>query len=398
MDNALALEGVRVLDFSRFGAAPYCGMLLGDMGAEVIRVERPGGAVDRTFGYLLEDGESHNIKAMGRNKKGITLDLRSEEGKKILNELVKKSDVVLDNAVPGSPDSKVLAYSHLREVNPKIIVAAITAYGQEGPYAGRAGMDATAVSVSGATWLNGFPDGPPLRQIAPYIDLSTGTMTAFGIMCALRYRDKTGVGQMIDASLLATCLSFLQGFPAVVLYTRYGELRQQVGNSAYASFGDAFEAKDSWVMIMVPGDDVWRRFIKKLGRGDMLEDPKFQNDMGRFDNRHLIKPMVSEWVAQRTVNEVIAELDEAHVPVGRMNTVAEMVNDPQVKYYDMVTNITYPNLGPIPVPRTPLKLSESPASIRTLAPTVGEHNEEIYCGLLGFSQSKLKHWRDASVI
>ncbi len=392
------LQGVRVLDFSAYGAGPYCGMLLGQMGAEVIRIEKPGGGWDRTFGLVTPDGESANIKALCTSKKGITLNIRTDKGKEVLDKLVEESDVVLHNFAPRSAETQVLDYSRLSQVNPKIILGAISGFGQNGPYAEQLAFDPTAQAFSGATSITGFPGNPPTKEGVTYVDFSTGTTLAFGIVSALYYREKTGIGQMVDASLAKTAVAFITGMSAVALYTVYGELRSQLGNAGFSTFSDCFKAKDGWVMINPAGEGNWRRFAKLIGAEHMIGDPRFQSDMARWENRGIINTLVEKWVAERTADEVVTETQNARVCSAKTNTIAEMVEHPQVKHQKMVEYIDYPKVKKVPVPGVLVGLSQTPGQVYSRAPLVGEHNEQIYGDLLGFSQEQLSQLREEKII
>jgi len=397
-ETKAALQGIRVLDFSAYGAGPYCGMLLGQMGAEVIRIEKPGGGWDREFGLVAPDGESCNYKALCTSKKGITLNIRIDKGREVLDKLIEKSDVVLHNFAPGSPEVKILDYSRLRQVNPKIILAAISGFGQDGPYAEHLAFDPTAQAFSGATSITGFKGNPPTKEGVTYVDFGTGTTLAFGIVLALYYREKTGIGQMVDASLVKTAVAFITGMSAVALYIIYGEIRRELGNCGFSTYSNCFKAKDGWVMVNPAGEGNWRRFARLIGAEHMIGDPKFQNDVARWENRGLIDPIVEKWVAKRTVDEVVTELQRARVCSAKTNTIAEMVEHPQVIHQRMIEYIDYPGVEKVPVPGVLARLSETPGQVYNRAPLVGEHNEQIYSDLLGFSQERLSQMSEDGII
>jgi len=393
------LDGIRVLDLSRFASGPTCGTLLGDMGAEVVRIEEPQGAPDRTWGALGPDGETLSYKIVGRNRKGITLSLNTEEGERIFDELVKLSDVVLHNFTPGAPLAAIVSYERLKEVNLAIIVAAISGFGQSGPDAELSCFDHMAQARSGGMILTGFPGDPPLKTTITYNDYGAGMAAAYGIVLALYHREKTGMGQAVDVALFDIAFFYTQCMSALLLYEVYGEIRKQVGNRGFFSYVGCFEAKDGWVIFAGTTNSIWRRLVTAIGREDMASDPRFnKNDMVRWDNGALIDEVFKDWVAQRTVDEVLSVLQKARVPCSRVNTVDKLVNDPQVAAREMIVNVNYPGLGKIPLPGIPIKLSLTPGSITTLAPRLGEHNEEVYCQLLGFSPEKLSQLRQKGVI
>jgi len=393
-----ALDGIRVLDLSRFLAGPLCGMLLADMGAEVIRIEQSEGGPDRAWGQLGPDGETLSFKLTARNKKGITLRLNTERGKEIFYKLVKKSDVVLHNFTPGTTLSEELTYTNLKKINDKVIVAALSGYGQNGPYKKQACFDATAQARSGGMLVTGFPGDPPLKTSITYIDISTGQSGALGIMFALYDREKTSLGQDVDVSLFDIAFFATQALGVLSLYHVYGELRTQVGNRGFHSYIGCLKAKDGWVMIAPATNYIWKRFVKAIGKEEMAHDPRFGSDMDRFRNAALIEPIVSEWVGQRTVKEVTASLEKARVPCSVVNTVDKLVNDPQVKAREMIIMKEHPGLGEIPLPGVSIKLSRNPGGIRSIAPKIGEHNEEVYCGLLGLRAEEFDQLKKEKII
>ena len=392
------LVGIRVLDLSRFQACPLCGMILADMGADVIRIEEPKGAPDRTWGQLGPDGETLLYKIITRNKKSVTLKLNSPDGKEIFQELVKRSDIVLHNFTPGAPIAKEVSYEHLKGINSSIIVGALSGYGQYGPDAEKPCFDAVAQARSGGMVLNGFPGDPPVKTTVTYIDVTTGLFTTVGVLLALHHRNKTGEGQAVDTSLFDTAVFATQALGTLLLYDIYGETRRQVGNRGFHSYIGCFEIQDRWVLIAPATNTIWKRFVEAIGRDDMASDPKFTNDMDRFNNAALIDPVVREWVTQKTVDEVVNLLQEARVPCSVVNTVDKLLTDSQVGAREMIKYVDYPEVGKIPVPGIPIKLSLTPGSINTPAPKLGEHNEKVYCGLLGFSLEELSRLKREGII
>ena len=392
------LDGTRILDLSRFQACPLCGMILADMGADVIRIEPPEGAPDRTWGQLGPDGETLLYKVVSRNKKAVTLNLNTSKGKDIFHELVRRSDVLLHNFTPGAPMAKEINYERLNGLNASIIVAAVSGYGQNGPDAENPCFDSVAQARAGSMVINGFPGDPLLKTGIPYIDVSSGLFAALGVLLALYYREKTGRGQSIDVSLFDTAFFATQSVGTLLLYTLFGEIRKQIGNRGFHSYNGCFKAKDRWVQIATPTNSIWKRFLRAIGREDMADDPRFKNDMERFYNADHIDPIVKEWVEQRTADEVINLLQKARVPCGVVNTIDQLLTDPQVKAREMIKFVDYPELGKIPVPGIPIKLSLTPGSINTPSPKLGEHNEEVYGDLLGFSSEKLFELKQEGII
>ncbi len=395
----MVLEGIRVLDLSRYVAGPYCGALLADMGAEVIKIERPGGGDERMVGPFAPNGEAMSFYMnLSRNKKGITLNLMGEKGREILRELVKRSDVVLENFTPAAAEAMGLDYQSLKELNPGIILVSVSGFGKYGPYSQRTCFDSIAQAMSGAMSYTGFPDGPPMRAAVPYVDFSAATNAALGTMFALFHRQRTGVGQMVDVALLDTAVAFVAGMGVAAEYQVLGQVRGPIGNHSFYNATDCFRAKDGWVMVSIIGNSLWRRFLGVIGREELASDPRFKDDMSRYQNRALINPIVSQWMAEKTVDEVIRLLEEARVPCGPVNTIAEVVADPQVKAREMLVDVEYPDVGEVPVGGVVIKLSETPGKIRKRGPRVGENNDEVYRGLLGLSPEELERLKAEGVI
>jgi CoA:oxalate CoA-transferase len=393
------LEKIRVLDLSRFQACPLCGMLLADMGAEVIRIEPPEGAPDRTWGQLGPDGETLLYKVVGRNKMAVTLNLNAEEGKEIFHRLVARSDVVLHNFTPGASISRHINYNALKKINESIIVAAVSGYGQTGPDRDHPCFDGTAQARSGSVPLNGFPGDPPWKPGIPYIDVASGLFAAIGVLLALFHKEKTGEGQEVDVSLFDTAAFATQSVGTLLLYKLYGELRSQIGNRGYHSFNGCFKAEDGWVMVATATNHIWKRFVKAIGKEEMALDPGYQSDMDRFRNADSINQSAAGWFEKRSVEGALQVLQGAKVPCARLNTVDKLLEDPQAKARELVTFAYLPELGmEMPVPGVPVKLSLTPGSINTPAPRIGEHNDEVYGEILGFTPAKIANLKKNGII
>ena len=393
------LEGIRVLDFSRYKAGPTCGQILGDMGAEVIRVERPDGEDDRQLSPFAAGKQSSYLMFTGRNKKGITLNLQKQKGKKLLEELVKRSDVVIENFGPEVNKRLGLDYESLKKIKPDIIVVSVSAFGQYGPYASRLGFDAIAQAVSGLMWVSGFPQGLPMKLGVNFIDTTTGIYGALGTLYALYHRERTGEGQSVDISLLDTAVSFMESIPAE--YEVANEIRPQVGNShTYSGPYDTYKAKDGYFFLGVVGNTVWRRFLKMMNREELANDPRFQSDYDRArpESRQFFTDWLNGWAAEKTVDEVVNQFNEAGVPCARVNTVPEATADPHIRTREMLVEVEHPEVGKVPLIGIPIKLSKTPGKIRTTAPALGEHNEEIYHDLLGYNPQELSHLKEEGVI
>ena len=393
------LHGIRVLDFSRYRAGPTCGQMLGDMGAEVIRVERPGGEDDRQLRPFTSGEQSSYLMFTARNKKAITLNLRKQKGKEILEELVRRSDVVIENFGPEVNKRLGLDYESLKKIKPDIIVVAVSAYGQYGPYASGLGFDGIAQAISGLMWVTGFPQGLPVKLGVSFVDTATGAYGALGALYALYHREKTGEGQAVDVSLLDSAVSFLESIAAE--YEVANEIRPQVGNShTYAGPCDTYKAKDGYFYIAVIGTAVWRRFLKMMDREELANDPRFQSDYDRArpENRQFFTDWLSQWAAEKTVDEAVNQFNEAGVPCGRVNTIPEVTADPHIRAREMLVEVEHPEVGKVPLIGIPIKLSKTPGKIKTTYPALGEHNEEIYCGLLGYTDQELAQLKEEGVL
>ncbi len=392
----LPLQGIRVLDFGRYIAGPYCSMLLADFGAEVIRIERREGGEDRNVAPITETGEGPMFIGLNRNKKGITLDPGHAEAGEIKRRLISSADVVLANLPLDVLQKLGLDYDSLTAIKPDIILTRISTYGHEGPYVNRVGFDPVIQAMSGAMTLTGTP-GIPIRSAVPFEDYGTALHAAFGTMVALFDRQKSGRGQIVDASLLATGMTFMQS----LLAERYvlDIVRQQQGNTAYhAAPADSYRTKDGWVIVAVIGQPMFKRWARLVGRPDLIDDPRCVDDLSRGNNSEMITEAMNAWVSQLTTDEVIAQLEQARIPCGKVFQLGEVFDDPQVKARGLFKFIDYPGgKKEIPLPNTPVQLSETPGSVRHRAPMLGEHTDEVMLQL-GFKPTEISDFREAGVI
>jgi crotonobetainyl-CoA:carnitine CoA-transferase CaiB-like acyl-CoA transferase len=390
------LEGIRVIDFGRFIAGPYCAMLLADFGADVIRVERREGGEDRKLGPVTESGEGGLFLNLNRNKRGITLDLGHPEAPKVIRRLVSSADIVIVNLPLGVMKKVGLDYDSLRAVKDDIILAMASAFGPEGPYSDRIGFDGVAQAMSGAMSLTGFP-GPPVRSIVSWADYGTALHAAFGAMTALYHRQKTGRGQLIDVSLLATGVTFMT--PLLAELKAMGIRREQMGNTAYyAAPSDVYRTQDGWVIIPTVGGPMFRRWARLIGREDLIDDPRCKDDISRGNNSQIINEAASAWCAERTRDQAIAELEAARVPCGPCYNLDEVLDDPQVDSRNLLEQIEYPGgTKPVPIASTPVRLSETPAGACRRAPTLGEHTDQVLAEL-GLTKEEIGKLRASAVI
>jgi crotonobetainyl-CoA:carnitine CoA-transferase CaiB-like acyl-CoA transferase len=390
------LTGIRVLDFGRYIAGPYCAMLLADFGAEVIRIERREGGEDRYIAPITEQGEGPMFIALNRNKKSVTLDPARPESCEIKRRLIGSADVVVANLPINVLRKLEIDYDSLAAIKPDIILTQISAFGAEGPYANRVGFDPVAQAMSGAMGLTGFP-GAPVRSVVPFEDFGTALHAAFGTMVALYERQKTGRGQVVEASLLATSVTFMQA----LLAERHviGVVRRQQGNTAFhVAPSDTYRTKDGWIIIHVIGDQMFERWAKLVGRADLIDDPRCADDISRANNHLLITDAMNAWSSQRATEEAMRELEEARVPCGKVYDLDEVFDDPQVKARRLINFVEYPGSArPVPTPNTPVRLSETPGVVKSRAPILGEHTDEVLREM-GFSDVEITDFRDSGVI
>ena len=390
------LSGIRVLDFGRYIAGPYCAALLADLGAEVIRIERREGGEDRNLIPLTEAGDGALFLAMNRNKKGITLDPAHPRSDEIKRRLVSSADVVIANLPLNVLTKLGLDYESLRAVKPDIILTMVSTFGSTGPYANRVGFDSVIQAMSGAMSLTGFP-GAPVRSVVAFEDFGTALHAAFGTMIALFEKQRTGQGQMVEASLLATGVTMMQTLLAERFVT--GIVRAQRGNTGYhAAPADAYQTKDGWIMVPTIGQWMFERWAKLMGREDLIADPRLKDDLARGDNAEIINEVMRAWCAARTTAEALEQLERARIPVGPVCELAEVYKDPQVQARELFRHIDYPG-SPVPVPiaDTAVRFSHSEGEVRHRAPLLGEHTDEVL-QQLGFGSAEIAEFRSAGVI
>jgi len=388
MENGV-LHGIRVLDFGRFISAPYCGMLLADMGAEVIRVDRPGGEHDRGVGLKAANGENFTYPSLARNKKGITLDVLSKGGRDVLFDLVARCDVFLHNFSPGAATARKLSYQDIRAMKPDIIYTGISCYGAGGPFENRTGFDPIAQVSSGAAAVTGFEE-VPMRSGVPWVDYSTGLCAAFGTVLALRHRDVVGEGQAVDCALLQTAVSYTA--PMIAEAVVAGKERPRLGNRVpYLGPADLYRCHNGYVFIVIGTQGMWQSLMKLIGSPEFIDAPNLRTDEQRFKHRALVDPLVERWMERHTVEEVVAAMDSARIPCGVYHTTAHVPDDPQVQACRMLEylDLEVPGLEHVPVSGLPVKLSKSPGAVVSRAPRVGEHNYEIYGRLLAYSDDQI---------
>lgn len=389
MQRLGALEGITVLDLTRVLAGPFCTMMLADMGANVIKIEEAGkGADERQMGPFF-NGESAYYMNLNRNKKGVTLNLKSPKGKEIFKELVKKADVVVENYRPGTMAKLGLGYDTLKEVNPGIIYAAVSGFGQYGPYAKRPGYDIISQAMSGLMSTTGWPGGHPTRSGTAMGDVLGGLSVTIGILAAIQNRHHTGLGQVVDVALVDSAVASLEIINMIYLTEK--RLPQRIGNRYESVYPyDSFQAKDDLVIIGGGNDKLWRLFSTLIGRPELADHPDYQKTRDRVKNHVAVKEIVEEWTKSRTVAEIVDALLAAGIPAAPIYNIEQVVNDPHIGgAREMFVDIEHPKAGKVTITGPHIKLSETKASIRTPSPGLGEHNAEVLGDLLGISKKEV---------
>jgi crotonobetainyl-CoA:carnitine CoA-transferase CaiB-like acyl-CoA transferase len=387
------LDGILVIDLSRVLAGPYCTMALGDMGATVIKIEMPGSGDDtRAYGPPFLNGESTYFMSVNRNKKSLTLNLKHEQGKEILRQLIRRADVLVENFRPGTLDGLGFGYEATRALNPRLIYCSISGFGQTGPYAQRPGYDLIAQAEGGVMSLTGEPDGPPMKVGLSFADITAGMNAFAGIALALLARERTGEGQRIDVSLLDCQVSLLTYQAGIYFAT--GQSPPRLGNQHPSITPyETFEASDGYIIIACGNQGFWERFCKLAGLEQLLADERFTTMKKRVENRQALTPLIAAVVRTRTRREWYELLEREGIPCGLIKDVAEVCTDPQVLARDMVVQLQHPTAGPIRVNGIPIKLSATPGEVKDAPPTLGQHTEEVLSEILGYTPSQIAELR-----
>ncbi|MGI6358537.1 MAG: CaiB/BaiF CoA transferase family protein [Bacillota bacterium] len=392
-----ALSGIRVLDLTRVLAGPYATMILADMGADVIKIERPGTGDDsRSYGPY-QNGESAYFMSLNRNKRSITLDLKQQPGKEIFLALVKQADVVVENYRPGTMERLGLGYETLRDINPRLVYAAVSGFGHSGPYSQRAAYDGVVQAMGGIMSITGSEDGRPTR-VGPSIgDLAAGLFCTIGILAALESRHQTGCGQKVDVAMLDCQVALLEN--AIARYVVTGEVPRPAGNrhSSIVPF-EPFQTSDGEIMVAAGNDALWGKLCLAIGRPELAHDPRFITNPLRNQYYAELKPQLDAVFAERNTAEWLQILEQAGVPNGSINSIDQVIRDPQVQAREMIVDMDHPVAGKVTMPGIPVKLSETPGSIRIPAPVLGQSTAEILRELLGYSEQQIAALRHKGVV
>ena len=390
------LDGIRVLDFGRYIAGPYCAALLGEFGADVIRVEKRAGSEDRYQAPVTATGDGALFLQMNRNKRAMTLDPMTAAGREIVHKLVRTADVVVANLPPQTLTAMGLDHASLVAVKPDIILTTVSAYGRGGPYSSRVGFDGIGQVMSGAVYMTGEPDQPHRAQVA-WVDFATALHCAFGTMAALMARERTGEGQVVEGALLATAVTLTNALlieQAVIKADRI-----PTGNRGQtAAPVDIFRTKDGFIIVQVIGQPLYERWAALMGEAHWLTDPRFKDDINRGNHGELISQRMAHWCAQRTNAEALETLGAAKIPAGEVLRPQQTLDDPHIQAMNFFQPTEFPGIPrPAPLAKVPVFLSRTGGSIRRRPPTLGEHTEEIM-DELGYDADAISSLRRRGII
>ena len=391
------LSGVRVIDMTRVLAGPFCTMSLGDMGAEVIKIEEPGKGDDTRGWPPFVHGEATYFLSVNRNKKSLTLDLKAPDGQKILRRLLAAADVVVENFRPGTMERLGFGYEVLRRANPRLIYCSISGFGESGPEAHRPGYDLIVQGESGVMDITGFPDGPPVKVGNSIGDLVAGMAAAQGVTLALLSRSQTGKGQKVEIGMLdvmASLLTYQAG-----LYWNGGGRPARRGNEHPSIVPyEVFKAQDVYITLGVANNSLWDRTCKALDRPDLIKDPRFDTEANRVTNRKVLVPLLNEILGARPADEWLARLDKAGVPAGRIKSVAEVCESAHLRARGMMVSLPHPKAGAITVMGVPLRLHDTPGRAQAAPPLLGQHTDEVLTKLLRIPRARVEKLRAAGVV
>ena len=393
------LEEIRVLDMTQVLFGPFATMLLSDMGAEVIKVERPEvGEIARGNGPLVR-GQSSYFLSLNRGKKSITLNLATERGIELFLKLVQTADVLVENFTPGTMERLGLSYERVRQHNLGIIYVAGSGFGQEGPYAHKPAFDIIIQAMGGIMSITGEEGGPPVRPGVSYGDIAAGLFLCIATLAALQERNKSGEGQMIDISMLDCQVTVQEN--AFVRYLNTGEIPHAIGtrHPVIAPF-QAFQTSDGYVAVALRGGikDQWPLFCAAIDRVDIIDDPRFRNGWLRIQNYKELEPILNEAMKAKTTGEWVEELEKMSIPCGPVSTIAQVASDPQIAARNMIIDVLHPEAGSFKVVNTPFKFSRTPHRVERAAPDLGEHTEEVLGSLLGITAEEISELRESRVL
>lgn len=392
------LQGIKVLDLTRFIAGPHCGMILGDMGADVIKIEKKGSGDDSRHFPPFQGGESLYGMALNRNKRSITLNFRDKRAQEILKQMVAKADILLENFRPGTMEKMGCGWDDLKAINPRLIMTRLSGFGQDGPYSQRPGFDGIAQAMSGLMGLTGAPDGEPFLAGTFYIDYMSAMYGATATLGALNARHRTGQGQMIDVALLDSAVSLLT--TAIPSQLNKGVTLNRTGNrDRYSSPANVFKtATGDYILLLSGTNPLFRRMAELMDKPELLQDPRFSAVDVRLENAEAIEAIVQEWIGGQSTEEALAAIQAAGVPCTKVATIDEVVTNPQLLHREQIVEIDHPVAGKVNTAGVTMKLSDTPLTIRRPPPTLGQHTAEVLEQWLGHSEVAIKDLMDEGVV
>ncbi|GHV45042.1 CoA transferase [Synergistales bacterium] len=392
------LDGVKVLDLTRVLAGPYCGMMLADMGAEVIKLESPGKGDDSRAFYPQIKGESAYYMNLNRNKRGITLNLKSAKGKEIFIKLVKKVDIIIENFRPGTMEKLGLGYEALKKENPAIVYGCVSGFGQYGPYSKQAGYDIIGQAAGGLMSTTGWPGGEPTRSGTAMSDVLGGLNVCIGVLASYIKAKQTGQGQLVDISLVDAVVSSLEIITQI--YLASGKIPERIGNRYESVYPyDSFKAKDGSLVIACGNNKLFTLFANLMDMPELIEDPLYKNNIDRVTNHAQLKPIVEKWLADKTIDEAVKMILDVGVPASPINTIDRVVSDPHIAVArEMFVEVEHPVAGKLKLTGNQIKFSEDKIEIRTPAPTLGQHTGDVLRDYLGYTAEQTEQLRQENVI
>ena len=396
--KAGALEDLRVVDLSRYIAGPYCAMLLGDMGADVVKVEpRERGENSRAFGPFVE-GESLYTMVFNRNKRSLTLDLRSEQGKELLRDLLRKADVLVENFVPGTLEKMGFGWDTLKALNPRLIVTRISGFGQTGPLSGKPCFDVIAQTMSGLMDITGDPGERPTMAGTYVVDYSTGLYATIGTLGALQARERSGTGQVVDVALLDSALSMLMtAIPEQILLGR--TMTRRGNRDRYGAPANTFPTHDgAWVHLAVAGEPMFQALAKAMGHADLAGDSRFQNNAARMENVEELEKFISDWTSKLSTAELLDELQAIGVPSAKVASVSDLVDDEHLAHRGQILNMDHSTAGKVPMQGFSVQFGDSPMRLRHPPPVLGEQTQAILTEWLDMSPERIARLRERGTI
>lgn len=396
MTNQKPLDGITVIDAATLFAGPLAATVLGDFGAEVIKVEHPKGDPSRSHGWA-KDRVGLWWKMLGRNKRCVTLSLSKPEGAELFKKLARGADVLIESFRPGTLERWDLGYEQLSEENPGLVLARVTGFGQFGPYSNRPGFGTIAESMSGFAHVTGQPDGPPTLPPFGLADGIAALATACAVLMALRARDATGRGQVVDLAIIEPIFTVLG--PQPIAYDQLGVVQERTGNRSNNNAPrNTYQTKDGkWVAISTSAQNIAERVMRLVGRPEFIEEPWFQKGSERAKHADELDEAVGSWISERTTDEVVEAFEEANAAITPIYNIADIMQDPQYQALDSIITVDDPELGPIKMQNVLFRLSETPGEVKWSGPRLGEHNEEVY-GALGIDEERLEELAEKGVI